>query len=471
MADGYGMPRVDFGTLGDLGKVYKDAQNERTLAELGQGLTNGTIDYKQAAGLAARAGRLDLGLQLLQRADTKEADAEYDARQGFKPPLALANLGQPPQQSPTNAPTLKPYTVGAITSGAIPPGANHQPTQQPGMMPSYNGEPPRAKVQSTPGAYGDDEAIAAGIYEQPAQVAQAQQPPQQTVTPPVPRTAVQPTSGNVQQMMRDATNQNLSPARREVAKLMLDRALKENDDPDIKKYNLAVRQGEKANFTDWYRENKRALAPPAGEKEYDKTAGKNLAEINFEIIKGAGSARAKINTLTRLGQLLDAPGVYTGTGGTFVASLKRAAASLGIDTGDIKDGTANADAIQSIVNQFALELRNPAGGAGMPGALSDSDRKFLSSMPPGFEKTPEGNRLVLDYMIKINQRLVEVDRIRQSYVRKNGRIDEAFFTHLADWSDANPLFPQQAATTSAPATQQAPPGGKTKTGVGWSIGP
>ena len=44
--------------------------------------------------------------------------------------------------------------------------------------------------------------------------------------------------------------------------------------------------------------------------------------------------------------------------------------------------------------EFALELRNPSGGAGMPGAMSDADRNFLASIPPSLANTKEGRALI-----------------------------------------------------------------------------
>jgi hypothetical protein len=55
-------------------------------------------------------------------------------------------------------------TAGGPSTTALPPTDNPQPR---GMMPGYNGEPARPKVASSSTVMGDDEAIAAGIYDQP----------------------------------------------------------------------------------------------------------------------------------------------------------------------------------------------------------------------------------------------------------------------------------------------------------------
>jgi hypothetical protein len=187
------------------------------------------------------------------------------------------------------------------------------------------------------------------------------------------------------------------------------------------------------------------------ESEYQKATGKQLADANMEIIKSAGNARGKIATLNRLGTLLQNPSVYQGKAAESMLELKRLGKAIGVDVGDVGPG----EAVKSISNQFALELRNPAGGAGMPGAMSDKDREFLQSMVPGLGQNPQGNALIIDYMKRVAQRSVDVEKLRQQYVRKHGRLDEGFYTALADWSDANPLFTdddmQKAAVPTAPA--------------------
>lgn len=194
--------------------------------------------------------------------------------------------------------------------------------------------------------------------------------------------------------------------------------------------------------------NQTTINMPPQEKAYDAAAGKGFWELNENIIKGAGSARTTQANIDRLDQLLQDPGVYQGFAGDKVLQAKKMAKSLGIDVGDVGD----AEAAQAISNQLALQARNPAGGAGMPGAMSDSDRVYLSQMQPGLEKTPEGNRLIIDVSRKLAQRALDVDNLRRDYIKKNGRLNEGFYAALSDYADKNPLFPggQQTQQRSAP---------------------
>ena len=77
-------PTIDFSPLGDLGKVYREAQNRRTLADLGAGLADGSINFQQAAGKLASTGNLTGVVSLLQLGEAaKKREAELAAGQQF----------------------------------------------------------------------------------------------------------------------------------------------------------------------------------------------------------------------------------------------------------------------------------------------------------------------------------------------------------------------------------------------------
>jgi hypothetical protein len=137
-----------------------------------------------------------------------------------------------------------------------------------------------------------------------------------------------------------------------------------------------------------------------------------------------------------LSQALSNPDVYTGFAGGPINTLKSAAQSLGLDI----RGVGDAEVARAIGNQLALQLRNPAGGAGMPGALSDRDREFLVSMVPGLTNTKEGNQLLIDYTKRVAQRNVEVERELRKYERDNGRLDAGFYDRLQSVFERSPLF-------------------------------
>jgi hypothetical protein len=267
-------------------------------------------------------------------------------------------------------------------------------------------------------------------------------------------------------LLQAVSNPRLPAAQKELAGKLLTRALDEAKTPEkIRTLQMLKQQsGYQGTILDLEKEMRSAGKTEVnvnnyGEKEYEKQSAKEFAEMNRDMIKGAQSARMKLGTLNRMDQLLSDPKIYTGAGAEQVLSMKKLAKAIGFDVGDL----SGPEAIKAIGNQFALELRNPAGGAGMPGALSDKDREFLQQIVPGLLQTPEGNRKIIDYMRRVAQRSIDVERLRQDYVKKNRRLDEGFYRELDAYSAENPLFPEASAASSQAG------GNTTQTGVKWSI--
>lgn len=197
------------------------------------------------------------------------------------------------------------------------------------------------------------------------------------------------------------------------------------------------------------------------EKEFDKKVGGEFGQQYADLQKNALAAPGKISKMDRLNQLLD--GVNTGAYKGTTTDLKAAAKSAGIDLEamGIKDDVAPVQAAQALSQAMSLELRNPSGGAGMPGALSDSDRKFLTQMTPGIETTPQGRALMIDTQKKLTKREQDTAKLAADYRKKNGKFDEGFYNELAQYSAANPLFdapasPAAPAAPAAPATNRPP---------------
>lgn len=176
------------------------------------------------------------------------------------------------------------------------------------------------------------------------------------------------------------------------------------------------------------------------ESEFNKKVGSELGEQYSGLMKADFAAPTTIGKYQRLGSLLGQ--VNTGKFKGTTTELKAAAKSLGFDpsTLGVGDDVAPAQAARALSNQLALELRNPAGGAGMPGALSDKDREFLVQSLPTLESDPGAVGKMIEYRVKLAQREQKVARMARDYRRKNGKFDEGFFDELQDWSANNPLF-------------------------------
>ena len=209
---------------------------------------------------------------------------------------------------------------------------------------------------------------------------------------------------------------------------------------DVKNYEYAKSQGFGGSFEDWQSKMKKLQAPSnmvtiKQEGAESATVGEGLGKEYLSLQKAGASAQSKINNMDRLSQLLE--GVKTGAFVPTMTSMAALADTFGMK---IDKNLPAKQAAEALSNEIALQLRNPSGGAGMPGALSDKDREFLQSMTPGIGKTEGGNALIIDTAKKLAKRDIEVAQIARNYRKKNGHMDEGFYTELAQYSEAHPLF-------------------------------
>ncbi len=178
------------------------------------------------------------------------------------------------------------------------------------------------------------------------------------------------------------------------------------------------------------------------ESEEAKTVGKAFGEQYADIQKGGYESAAKIAKYNRMEQLLS--GIQTGKLTPAATDIAATAESLGIK---VDPKLPAKQAAQALANEVALTLRNPAGGAGMPGALSDKDLVFLRSMTPGLGNTPGGNALIIQTAKKLAQRDRDIAKLARDYRTKHGTMDEGFYNEAAKFSESNPLFDSMAPTT------------------------
>jgi hypothetical protein len=175
---------------------------------------------------------------------------------------------------------------------------------------------------------------------------------------------------------------------------------------------------------------------PPTESGYSKKTGEHLAEMMKDIQDAGFKSSVQTNSLNALEQALSQ--VATGKLTPLRTRYNEYAKSLGLP--EWGDDVSQAQFAQATSRELALQLRNPAGGAGMPGALSDKDREFLESMVPSIEMTPGGWRLLIDYRKRMNTRNREVAKLARDYQKKNGILDYEFQDELAAWGEAHPLF-------------------------------
>lgn len=198
-------------------------------------------------------------------------------------------------------------------------------------------------------------------------------------------------------------------------------------------------------------EGSKVILNPA-EKAQQEKIGAAEGEEYAGIVQSGAASRGQLSTLDFLESNFDK--ITTGRLTPAMTEIKAWANAFGID---FEEDIAPAQAIKAISGQLALTLRNPSGGAGMPGALSDRDLQFLQSMVPQLGNDDKSNRLILDYARRIAKRNIEVSRRARKYVNNNPRkvLDEGFYDELEDWSSANPLFKEADAPVETDDSRKA----------------
>lgn len=171
------------------------------------------------------------------------------------------------------------------------------------------------------------------------------------------------------------------------------------------------------------------------QKTYSTGQAKDLSERATEIRTAGFTADSKIGKYTQLAKL------YGNFEGGKLSKTAMDLAQLGNSLGlKIDKDLPNKEAAAALSNEIALTLRSPAGGAGMPGAMSDADREFLRSMTPQLGQTAEGRKLVVNAAVAIEQRNKDIATFARKYEQKHGMVDNGFYEQLSAWAEANPLF-------------------------------
>lgn len=190
---------------------------------------------------------------------------------------------------------------------------------------------------------------------------------------------------------------------------------------------------------------------------YDKAMDEDFAGENKKIYDNAKNASTQLGTINYLRSAFSNPATAQGFTGEAQLGVKKALDAMGIPVGD----TSDAEVARALSNKMALVAKNDGGENTMPGSLSDGDRMFLQLMSTNLGNSREANMKMLDYYAKVQQRQLDVNKLREQYEQKNGRIDAGFRRELTAYVAANPLFADQPgygqAANSAPAPAAAAP--------------
>lgn len=179
------------------------------------------------------------------------------------------------------------------------------------------------------------------------------------------------------------------------------------------------------------------------ETEEAKAIGKALGQQYVKLQEAGVSAAGKINRLDRLDGLLT--GVSTGKLTPKMTELASYAEAFGVKLDPNLDAKQGAEAL---IGEMTLQARNPSGGAGMPGAMSDADREFLKTLNPSLAQTTGGRKLVIETQRKLAKRDQEVAKMARQYRTQHGSL-EGFAEELTQWSNENPLFATESAAAGS----------------------
>jgi hypothetical protein len=170
--------------------------------------------------------------------------------------------------------------------------------------------------------------------------------------------------------------------------------------------------------------------------ERAEASAKTMASIQ-DAGRSAGGQIANLRQIDRL--LADHDGGNLSPLGMEIAS---AANSVGV-TLDRK--LANKEAAVNLSREMALQIIND-GETTMKGALSDGDRKFAMSLPPGIENSREGRKLIVQARTAMLQRKQDVAEMARVWESNLGRIDArdrnglSFEDVMRKFGEANPLY-------------------------------
>ncbi len=181
---------------------------------------------------------------------------------------------------------------------------------------------------------------------------------------------------------------------------------------------------------------------------------------NKEYQVGAKTARTTLENAQNLDNLLS--GLQTGKLKGMTTDIKAYLKGVGVDpeSFNLTDDVGRTQAAQVISKQFAMQLRNPSGGGGMPGSMSNYEDKLLQGMPPGIEQTPEGNKFLIETMRKKAQRDLDLSRIANDFMRspEARRDPNALYQKIDEHVKDHPLFTEGDIPKVSSAAQPTPGG-------------
>lgn len=256
-----------------------------------------------------------------------------------------------------------------------------------------------------------------------------------------------------------------NPSTRPMGMAMIQKIITADVSPKLtdeqREYQMAKSQGYPGTFIDYQTEIRQAGRTQVNVSTGDKKMQEHFAKRYDDLQKAGATSRDMMGLLDVAEQALGS-GVRTGFAGEEEAVLRRIGVSLGVDSQENLSKVAGAELLKSVQNRMALLMRNPDGGMGMPGAMSDADRNFLKESQPGLGTTPEGNRFMMEALRRMERRKGEIAELANNYVMEvdaktgdaRGQLDAGFDRIVREYAEKNPLFADLAKPEGKPRASE-----------------
>ncbi len=215
-----------------------------------------------------------------------------------------------------------------------------------------------------------------------------------------------------------------------VAESAIERAAREAGFPNVFEYQKALKKAGRPTNNINVHPDKRVSAG-------NEVVGKGLGEEFLALQKASSGAADTLGRIRRAEQMLD--GLSTGALAEGAQFLKRYGKYLGVDLEalGVTDDTAQAEAFRSLGMGFVMDTI-----ALTKGAVSDTEMKKMEAATIGLSRTPEGNRLILDFARRVAQRQQALALLARDYARSSPdkMIDIGWYDAREKYIAENPII-------------------------------
>lgn len=173
------------------------------------------------------------------------------------------------------------------------------------------------------------------------------------------------------------------------------------------------------------------------ESAANKTFYAEVGKRANERIVMLDNARAQNAQLERVALAL-ANNADTGVGSEIILNMKGIGANF---FGMNFEGMAEQEIIRQVSSEMALRLRNPESGMGLTGNTSNRDLTFLKEAVIGLGRSEEGNKMIIDFMMRKNDLTMALARKQAELISANqGNIPDNLDTQLMEYVDQYEFF-------------------------------